>query len=175
VTAIIVSAPQWLTARAHLRGHVEQVGFFLADFNEGREALVLRDWRAMPPEAFEHQSEYHVTLRDEARPELIAWAWNARASLVEIHSHGETGLAQFSPSDIWGFGEWVPHIRWRLRGSPYAAIVTAGASFDALVWVDDTGEPAQVSHIQVDSRQLPATARTLSTPIRRARGARRGS
>jgi len=175
VTAIIVSTPQWLTAREHLRGHVEQVGFFLADFDESLGAFVLGDWRAMPPEAFEHQSEYHVTLRDEARPELIAWAWNARASLVEIHSHGENGLAAFSPSDIWGFKEWVPHVRWRLRGSPYAAIVTAGASFDALAWVDDTGEPTQVSHIQADSRHLPATARTLSAPVLRAREARRGS
>jgi hypothetical protein len=151
-------------AREHLRGHLEQVGFFIADFDEACRAFVLREWRAMPPEAFEFQSAYHVTLRDEARPEVIKWAWDAGASLVEVHSHGDHGRACFSPSDSWGFEEWVPHVMWRLRGRPYAAMVTADDTFDALAWFDGGGEPSQIERLEVEGEIYPATALSLSSP-----------
>jgi hypothetical protein len=161
VTTIVASGAIYDSARAHLRGHVEQVGFFLADFDGERNAFVLREWRPMPPEAFEYQSAYHVTLRDEMRPEVIKWAWDADACLIEVHSHGDDGIAEFSPSDFWGFDEWVPHVRWRLRGRPYAAIVTAADTFDALAWIDANKDPVQVAALEVDGVSKMATARTL--------------
>lgn len=159
--AIVVSGALYRPAREHLRGHIEQVGFFLADFDSYRLAFVLREWQPMPPEAFEYQSVHHVTLRDEKRPELIKWAWDADACLVEVHSHGDEGSACFSPSDVWGFDEWVPHVRWRLRGKPYAAIVTAGSTFDALAWFDATRDAVQVSVLDVDGLPMLPTALTL--------------
>jgi hypothetical protein len=159
--AIVAPAALYRAARAHLRGRIEQVGFFLADFNAERSVFVLREWRPMPPEAFEHQGAYHVMLRDEMRPEIIKWAWAADACLVEAHSHGDHGLACFSPSDLYGFEEWVPHVRWRLRGRPYAAIVTSGDSFDGLAWVKDQKEPVQVTALEIDGVAHAATARTL--------------
>jgi hypothetical protein len=162
MTAVIAaSGALYRTAREHLRGHIEQVGFFLADFEAERSVFLLREWRPMPPEAFEFQSAYHVTLRDEMRPEIIKWAWDANACLVEVHSHGDEGIACFSPSDLYGFDEWVPHVRWRLRGRPYGAIVTAGDSFDALAWLDNEKAPVQVAALEVDSVAQAATARTL--------------
>ena len=161
MTTIAATRELYQPAREHLRGRIEQVGFFLADFKATQQAFVLREWRPMPPEAFEIQSAYHVTLRDGARPELIKWAWDSDACLVEAHSHADHGLAGFSPSDIWGFEEWVPHVRWRLRGRPYAAIVTAGDSFDALAWVDGSGEPAQIARLEIDHTVFLATGRTL--------------
>lgn len=161
MTRIVTSGAMYASARAHLRGHVEQVGFFLGDFDGDRDAFVLREWRPMPPEAFEYQTAYHVTLLDEMRPEIIKWVWEANACLVEVHSHGDEGRACFSSSDIWGFDEWVPHVRWRLRGRPYAAIVTAADSFDALAWIDDTGDPVQVTALDVDGAGILPTALTL--------------
>jgi hypothetical protein len=157
---IAASDALYRAAREHLRGRVEQVGFFLADFDAEGRSFALRTWRPMPPAAFEHQSAYHVTLRDEIRPEIIKWAWNADACLVEVHSHGDDGTAWFSPSDLYGFDEWVPHVRWRLRGRPYAAIVTAGDTFDALAWLAGDA-PVQVTAIEVDGVAHAATARTL--------------
>jgi len=159
--AIVAPAALYRAARAHLRGHIEQVGFFLADFDAERNVFVLREWRPMAPESFEYQSAYHVTLRDEMRPEIIKWAWDAAACLIEVHSHGDGGIAWFSPSDLYGFDEWVPHVRWRLRGRPYAAIVTAGDSFDALAWLGDGKDPVQVTTLEVDGVTYTATARTL--------------
>jgi hypothetical protein len=162
VTAIIAAPGEiYRVAREHLRGRIEQVGFFLADFDSGRSAFVLREWRSMQPESFEYQSAHHVTLRDEMRPEIIKWAWDADACLVEVHSHGDEGTAWFSPSDLYGFGEWVPHVRWRLRGRPYAAIVTAGDSFDALAWCSDDSIAVQITALEVDGVAHAATARTL--------------
>jgi hypothetical protein len=162
VTAVIVASDAlYRVARRHLRGRVEQVGFFLADYNDERRAFVLREWRPMPPGAFEYQSAYHVALADEMRPEIIKWAWDADACLVEVHSHGDEGIASFSPSDLHGFDEWVPHVRWRLRGRPYAAIVTAGGTFDAWAWLDTSNTPTQITELEVDGVAQPATARTL--------------
>jgi hypothetical protein len=158
---IVCSRALYRSAREHLRGNVEQVGFFQADFDHRRSAFLLREWRPMPSEAFEYQSAHHVTLRDETRPEIIKWAGDANACLVEVHSHGDDGVAAFSPSDLWGFAEWVPHVRWRLRGRPYAAIVTAGDTFDALAWVDAKHDPVQVIALQVGGVLQMATARTL--------------
>lgn len=146
----------------HLGGRVEQVGFFLAEFDAATRTFVLREWRAIPAEGFEYQSAYHVTLTDEMKTEVIRWAWNARACLVEAHSHGNFGRAKFSPSDLWGFRDWVPHLFWRLRGRPYAALVTTGDSFDALAWVEAADQPEQVDRIELDGIALMATARTLT-------------
>jgi hypothetical protein len=162
MTFIATSSELYRPVREHLRGHIEQVGFFLADFDEERSSFTLRQWRPMPPEAFEFQSDYHVTLRDEVRPEVIKWAWDEEACLIEIHSHGEDGIAGFSPSDLWGLEEWVPHVRWRLGGRPYAAIVTAGNTLDALAWLDAKDEASQVDRLLVDHDTHMMTALTLS-------------
>lgn len=83
-----------------------------------------------------------------------------RATLVEAHSHGPRGVPTFSGSDWTGFSEWVPHVRWRLRGAPYAAIVVAAAgTLDAIAWIDD--EPEQVETIATTG-VLRASGETLS-------------
>jgi len=149
--------------RRHMRGRIEQVGFFLADFDAATRTFVLREWRAIPSEGFEYQGGYHVTLTDEMKTEVIRWAWDAGACLVEAHSHGYFGRAKFSPSDLWGFREWVPHLFWRLRARPYAALVAAGDTFDALAWIEAADKPEQVGRIELDDgRVLMATGRTLS-------------
>lgn len=163
MTDVQLPAKLWGKARKHLRGHFEQVGFFLADYDALAHRFIVRDWRSLPEEAFEIQTSYHVTLKDELRPDLINWAFEAGASLIEAHSHGDKGVARFSPSDLFGFQDWVPHVRWRLRGRPYAAIVTAGESFDALAWLDG-GEPVQVDQIITDDVSFEATRDTLMRP-----------
>src|SRR2546423_1369483 len=108
MSAVISTAAElYRPARLHLRGRIEQVGFFLADYDDTRRTFLLHEWRPMPAEAFEFQSAYQVTLRDEMRPEVIKWAGDAGACLVEVHSHGDDGMASFSPSDFSGFHEWV--------------------------------------------------------------------
>ena len=146
----------------YLSARAEQVGFFLAEARPDERVFVLREWRAVPPEGLEHQSDVHVSLTDEMRAEVIKWAWDSGLSLVEAHSHGKWGPAKFSGSDLWGFEEWVPHLWWRLQGRPYAALVTADDTFDAIAWIDGPGTPEQVDALVVNGvEQLLATGRTL--------------
>jgi hypothetical protein len=124
------------------------------------------------PTGFEAQSAVHVSLRDETRAAITKWAWDAGRSLVEAHSHGDAGSAEFSASDLCGFAEWVPHLWWRLRGRPYAAIVTAGETFDALAWIVAPQQPEQVRAVDITGRgRLIASGRTLATRARRAEAA----
>lgn len=162
--SIAISGEEHRAARAHLRGNIEQVAFFLADFDPDTRCLQVRDWRAIPPSGFEYQSAFHVTLTDATRADIIKWAWDADACLVEAHSHGDRGLAAFSPSDFSGLAEWVPHVRWRLRGRPYGAIVTAGDTFDGLAWTA-TGPPEPITALHIDG-QPSRNATGLSLPTR---------
>jgi len=147
--------------RRHLTAKAEQAGFFLADYDTATRSLTLRTWRPVPAEGFEGQNDFHLTLRDDVRADVIKWAWDNDACLVEAHSHRADRPACFSPSDIWGLDEWVTHLWWRLRGRPYAAIVTAGDTFDALAWIDGPDTPEQVQHLAIDDVMDLPTARTL--------------
>jgi hypothetical protein len=139
------------TFQHHLNDGPEEAGFFLADYEPTARSLALHTWRPIPPDGFEGQSDFHLTLRDDVRADVIKWAWDSDACLVEAHSHRPGRPASFSPSDVLGLDEWVPHLWWRLRGRPYAAIVVAGDTYDALAWIDGGNVPEQVDHLSVDN------------------------
>jgi hypothetical protein len=154
---------------AHLDARAEQVGFFLADWDSAARSFILREWRPVPLEGLEHQSDSHVCLSDEMRAELIKWAWDSGLSLVEAHSHGNWVPARFSGSDLWGFDEWVPHLWWRLGGRPYAALVTASKTFDAIAWIEGPRTPEQVDSFEVGRESIAATGETLRPATRDTR------
>jgi hypothetical protein len=146
------------TALSDLHEGAERVGFFLADFDLSNRAFHLTDWRVVPPEGFEYRGPYHVSLTDEAQAEAIQWAWQSHSCLVEAHSHDGRWPACFSPSDFAGFDDWVPHALWRLRGFPYAAVVVAGDTLDALAWIDGQDRPEPVAEILlVDGSSIATT------------------
>lgn len=124
--------------RAHLlhfeKNEDEQVAFLFSEPYEGDGCLRLKDIYLVPPEQFDFQSGYHVSLTDEARKYLIQRAWADNACLVEAHSHPGPGQVYFSGSDLRGFEDWVPHLWWRLKRRPYAAMVFGYESFDAVAW-----------------------------------------
>lgn len=116
---------------------------------------------------FSFQSAFHIALTDEAQARLIKRAWDLRAAFVELHSHvgfdskSAAPVAAFSPSDLSGFEEFVPHVRWRLRGAPYVAIVVTGAEFDAMVWDGESKLPMALVAVDVDGEALTPSGRTL--------------
>jgi hypothetical protein len=165
MAAIHVASGLIEDAWSDLHVRPEQVGFFLADFDEDAATFRLLEWRLALPDDFEEGGRHHVALTDEAQASAIQWAWSAGRCLVEAHSHGDRWPAEFSVTDLSGFEEWVPHVRWRLRGLPYAAIVTGGEDFDGLAWVDTSGRPEQVAVITGEGYNLVPTGRTLSRQV----------
>jgi hypothetical protein len=134
----------------YLRQHLarpEQVVFGYARYHEGRFDVV--DIDAIAGRDIESQSKVHVALADGIRPRLIQSAWKRDLCLIEAHSHGPEGRAKFSMSDLLGFEEWVPHVRWRLQGRPYAALVCAGETWDAIAWRHPPTSPEPVAAIEI--------------------------
>ena len=83
------------------------------------------------------------------------------ARLIEMHSHPRATVAEFSGSDRSGFAEFVPHVWWRLKKKPYAAIVVGPSSFDSLSWVSGPQRPDGVLDLQVGTERLRPTGLTF--------------
>jgi hypothetical protein len=153
--AVRFSLPMFRALRAQAKSSIEEVSFFLARPSE--QALVAFDMRTIRPSEFVRQSERTVALADGVRSDLIAWASAANASLIEAHSHVRGDPVCLSPTDIAGLREWVPHLWWRLKGRPYAAIVQAGRTLDGVVYADSPHVPRRIDEIWVDGTMLPTT------------------
>lgn len=119
--------------------------------------FVFVNWDPISPKDFAFRSGYHIELADEVRAKVIKHAHDLKASLVEMHSHTGTRPAAFSPSDMTGFAEFVPHVMWRLQGRPYFAIVVARGSFDGLAWIDDANTPHRLASIVVGNSVFTPT------------------
>lgn len=138
---------------SHMRtGDTEQVSFLFTNPPEPNKPLRIIELSHIPPDQFDLQSAYHVTLADDVRAGVIGRAWQLGGCLVEAHSHGGSALASFSYSDVSGLSEWVPHVRWRLRGRTYVALVFAEASYDALAWEEGQDGPAPIAGVHVDGK-----------------------
>jgi hypothetical protein len=135
-----------------LNNQFEQVAFIFAAVERRADGTVFtaKDHHLATSKDFEIQSEFHVELTDEARARVLKRAWDTGTTPVELHSHpGDRWGAMFSPSDLFGFAEFVPHCRWRLRGIPYLAIVISPTGADALAWIDTSDKPIGLTAIRV--------------------------
>jgi hypothetical protein len=138
-SSIVLPDQMWRDILRHLLpdpARHEEAGFLFARWSTGGTFDPV-EWTALGPESFESRSRLHLELTDWARRSAIQRAHELGCSIIELHSHCSLESACFSPSDLHGFAEVVPHVRWRLAGRPYAAVVVARGSFDACVWLGD--------------------------------------
>lgn len=153
---------------AHLlQNDVEQVAFVFAaiEADDGTVVFTAKDVFLACADDFEIQSEFHVELTDEARARIIKRAWDTSTSPVEFHSHpGDCWEAMFSRSDLYGFAEFVPHCRWRLRGRPYLAVLVNPGGADALAWTGAGSKPVDLTAIRLTcGTQVRPTNRTIQS------------
>lgn len=150
----------------------EEVVFAYATHTQ--DVLEVAALEVMTDADIESRSSQHVVLADGVRPRLIKTAWDRDQCLIEAHSHGPRGVAEFSASDLLGFEEWVPHVLWRLRGRPYVALVAASEAWDALAWVGGRGA-VTVDAIDVtnDGNVIDTIRISHATAARLAAGGRR--
>ncbi len=133
----------------------EQAAFIFAKVFKKKAStkFLFKSWHLVQPNEYEYQSTGFIELKDVTRQNIIVRATKLDASIIEIHSHLSEHRAQFSWSDLEGFQEFVPHLWWRLKAKPYAAIVFSKSDFDGLVWVDDPRVPRQLTKITL--RRFP--------------------
>lgn len=138
------------------------LAFMLADVRPGdTRELRFVDVYAVPAEELDLATGLHVALKDEARAKVIKWAWDRDLALLEAHVHLGARPPMFSPTDLDGLAEFVPHVWWRLRGRPYAAMVWSRGGFDALAWIHDPTVADPVISFAVDDQE-PASPSGLS-------------
>lgn len=111
--------------------------------------------------AFETQESEYLELKDETRAALIRRAHALSACLIELHSHPGPWPAMFSPADLQGLSETVPHMHWRLPGRPYTALVIARSGFDALVWPVPNGPAVALTELRDGNSSYAPTNNTL--------------
>lgn len=157
-------------ALEEIRGHLlprggicEEAVFLFAHPSIESDSLVLSAFGTtpIPPNGFAHRSLFYLELTDETRAEVIKRAHDLGAGLIECHSHPGQRRACFSWSDLHGFDEFVPHVRWRLQGRPYAAMVFATDSVDALAWHGERSEAVGVRCIRAGGVTVEPTGLTV--------------
>lgn len=136
--------------------------FVRGDGSAVTTTLTFVGWIAVERSEFAHQSYGYLELTDEMRPRIIKQAHDLGASVVEMHSHPYPSPAAFSSTDLAGLKEFVPHVRWRLKGRPYVAIVVSPSGFDALAWTDASGNAEPIGGIAVDGDLIEPTGITFA-------------
>ena len=144
-------------------GACEEAAFVFCNCSQddGSTQFQFIEWLPVSPDGFVARSPYYLELTDETRARVIKRAHDLGASLIEFHSHRSIYPAAFSPSDFSGFEEFVPHVWWRLQERPYAAVMVAETSFDAIAWMADPRQPETLAAIAAGSQVLIPTGRSL--------------
>lgn len=170
MVSLSIPAPTYDELIAHLSSsEVEQVAFLFTEPPAPDELLRVIDMYRVPRTGFDFQSDYHVALTDEVRGEVIKRAHDLGGCLVEVHSHGDGPPVWFSGSDLRGFDEWVPHVRWRLGPRAYVALVFAGEAFDALAWEGDDNAPTPLASLEIDGQRSRSPSGITFERLRRHR------
>lgn len=158
MTVVRVPEHVFRSVRRHLLPwwhRVEEAAFLYAAPTD--DALEYLEWFPVPASDFASRSAYHLELKEETYARAIKRAHDLGASIVEMHSHLGRSPAKFSPSDLIGFRDFVPHVLWRLKHLPYLAVVMTRSGFDGFVWKCGPDEPERLAGIQVESRLLTPT------------------
>lgn len=161
---LVTTRAQYESVRTHLvrvRPNAEEAGFAYVRPLDGECRFEILLWEPVPDHGFAYKSLYGLELTDEYRARVIKKAHDLDAALMEFHSHPIANSAAFSGSDRFGFRDFVPHVRWRLKQKPYLAAVFAARGFDSLWWMSSSSIPDGVVTLSVDGRTVPPSATTL--------------
>ena len=165
-TNLYIDKDTYETLQSHLfKGDSEQVAFLYARREEKGDETQFRveETYYVPDEELDHSSRYFISLSDEALQKAIKKAFASDLVPIEVHSHRDASFeAGFSTSDFEGFEDTVEHMRWRLQGRPYIALVIAPTGFDALVWSGDRdGEAVGLDTMIAGEEVLRPSGRSL--------------
>lgn len=173
---IEISDAAWRELRNHLLppdSQTEEGAFLLARHEQSDgQHVVLRHIETilLGHQDFASQENDYLELADETRARLIKRAHDQDASLIEFHSHPGPYPACMSPADLLGLSEFVPHVLWRLKQRPYAAVVVAPSGFDGLLWSPPGTQPQALKGLNIGGKAHAATGLTMKIVLRRSYG-----
>lgn len=152
---------------AHLLGNPDgeeeaAFGFAVVERNGTQLQFRVQSWYAVQPADYAYRGVEGIELTDACRAAVIKRAHDLNAALIEFHSHPGSLPATFSITDRAGFEDFVPHVWWRLKGRPYAAVVVATRSADALAWVEAPDQSVRVDGIIAGDTFLALTQASIT-------------
>jgi len=163
---IIIPAAIAEALRAHLfQDELEQGAFLFAQADERVGTLSLRvvDVYLVPPTGWQIQEEVYLEMKDAERAKIMKMARDRSFAAIDCHSHpGTMGDVSFSPSDRKGISDFAPYAKWKLDARPFAAMVWAETSVDAVIWHGDFAAPQAVNAIQIAGASLVTLTPTAS-------------
>jgi len=134
---------------------------FLYARQEGDD-FVVEEMYPVPEKEVDHSSRYFISLTDKGFTTVMKKAAQLELTPIEVHSHRDESFDPgFSRSDFEGFEDTIPHVRWRLQGSPYIAMVFCPSGFDALVWRGEDGQVEGLEAMVVNSDIHKPSGRSL--------------
>jgi hypothetical protein len=144
----------------HLSQAPEMVAFMRSPVPGSDGVFRVEGLHLVDPDSTSLAEDGHCDLDDEVRSTVIKWAWDNESCLLEAHSHGLLFPPALSRFDFAQLEEWVPHVRWRLGGRPYVALVTASLQVDGVAWTDKG--PEGIDEILVNGRDtIPTTGLSI--------------
>jgi hypothetical protein len=164
---IEIEPAEWRRVKEHLllRDPVrEQAAFLFATerATEDKHVLSVIGLRLIDADELAFHSSYHLELKEKTWSTVIKEAHQRKAALIEVHSHLGDEPAEFSASDLYGLTSTVPHVAWRLKGRPFAALVVTRNDFDALVWPSGESAPDALSALRAGRQEFSPTLRSRS-------------
>ena len=151
--SICMASDMYVSILAHLfpkNDRREQGGFLFCNFDENLQIFESLEWLPLKGTDYTEQASDYLELADVTRAMIIKKAHDMDASLIELHCHPGPYKAAFSIADWVGFNEFVPHILWRLKNRPYAALVFAYDSVDGFAWLSRDSKPLVIGSINTE-------------------------
>ncbi len=140
--------------RSHLfQNELEQGAFLYAVItaNDKETEFNVVEAYLVPPEGWQIQMDVHLEMKDGERAKIMNQAKQKNLALVDCHSHPAAfSNVWFSPSDRYGISEFAAYAKWKLSGKPYAAMVWAESSIDAVAWDNDFTEALPIQKIVIE-------------------------
>ena len=133
--------------RAHSFAH-ERIGFLTAGATQrsnGDVLLITREYSPVDDDDYEHDSSCGARIGGSAFRKALQLAYRARSALFHIHSHGGSGIPDFSGIDLESGAEFVPGFFEAIPSMPHGMIVLSNDRAAALLWLDKRTPPIRIS------------------------------
>jgi hypothetical protein len=102
------------------------------------------------PSGWRVQHEVYLEMNDAERAKIMKIARDRNLAVIDCHSHpGSEDDVWFSPSDKRGITEFAAYAKWKLDGKPFAAMVWAEGSVDAVGWHDGFEKVLKVDEVKI--------------------------
>jgi hypothetical protein len=122
--------------RQHAFAH-ERVGFItagVAQAGPGQLLVLARAYQAVADEDYVPDPTVGVKIGSNAMRKAAQFAYEARSTLLHVHTHGGRGLPDFSGVDLRSGREFVPGFFHSVPRMPHGMLVLSNDSATGMLW-----------------------------------------